>query len=811
MLKRIASPFAGDSLHGWWLWAIVILLAPFAFWGGLTLPITPLREPHLDSAAALSRAIAFGEGLGIGVRDWTPAVHASIASDRALLARSEAWRKLPAGRRDLAPLSTIRVMLIAPGKQQWLAVWMRPGGAIYGFDTSPELLRLGPMPLESESRGMALAEARRAFPGIDWGVPELETAVVEGAHGARRYLWRTAVLPGLESTLTVEVHCDRITERTIRVRTAPGELPIHESPANGIFNLFSALLLVSAVIYAIYRYSRRALEREISWTRSALIVSAHLLFGLAIVLADPYFGGAGLTPERLVSPFAILITVSIVLAFTLEGIAGALIYGAGEGEIRESYPGKITSFDALFTGYLHARSIGRSLVVGAAAGGWAFLAVRLIQFGAGYSDIHDRTLNLPYGRAAWFMVLVSEPVTAFFATCLCLLLPLLYLSRHLGRSALRRTLAILFCFLGTISTGYRVSFDEPVTLGIAVVIAALALLTFGYCDFLAAVVGLWWFLAFFESNGIVEVVKSWSSYAHVTYSLAALSAIYGLWATYYGRQVSDAEVQPQHARRLEERLQLEQEVSAAREAQIRLLPDSLPEIPGIGVAASCHPAREVGGDFYDFFRLARGRHGIFVADGSAGGLASALTIGLAKGFLSYAAERDWPPAQALKRLAPVLTQAIASTKHRFSLCYAVLDPAAGEIRIARLGLYPRLFHFNQLRRANGESMIEELHPPPDSASGLRLKLSAGDLILCCTDGLATRLESQLGCSFKAWLAQLEGESSKTAERFHEDLLRTVNATAADLDDDITAVVIEMKVALLQELSGAAATALQGAA
>ena len=796
MLKRFAAPFAGGSLRGWWLWAFIIFLAPFAYWAGLQVRVPQLREPHLDSPQALGRAIAFGETLGIRVRDWNPAVHAALGAGHSILARDPVWRGLAASRRNLAPITTIRVVLIDPEKRHWFAVWLRPDGAIHAYDTSPDLMKLGANPPEAESRAMALGEARRAFPGVSWGEPELETAAVEGTHGVRRYLWRNAVFPGVESKLTVETHGDRITERTMRVLVNQGELPVHESRLNGLFSFLSALTLLAGGIYAVYRFSRRALEREISWTRSALIVSALTLLGLAMVLVDPSSGTGGLSPERMLSPFSNIFLLVTVLNFMLQGIAAALIYGAGEGEIRESYPGKITSFDALFSGYLHAQSVGRSLVVGAAAGGWAFLAVRLMPLLAGYSELRERSLGLPYGRFPWFSAFVSEPVAAFFTACFCLLLPLLYISRHLGQSALRRAVPILFCLLGTVVSGYQVNVDQPASIGIAVVIAALVLTTFWYGGFLAAIIGLWWFFAFFENHAIAEVVTTWSANARPTYALAALSAAYGWWATYYGREVTDAEVRPQHAHRLQERLQLEQEVSAAREAQKRLLPDALPDIPGVGLAASCHPAREVGGDFYDFYPLSRGRHGIFVADGSSGGLASALTIGLAKGFLSYAAQRDWPPAQALARLQPVLTQAISSTHHHFSLCYAVLDPAMGEIRIARLGRYPRLFHFHQNRRT-----IQEILPPDGALSELRVTLHSGDLVLLCTDGLATRLEARMGCAIDAWLGQVENESSKTAERFHEDLLRTVNATGSDLADDITAVVIEMKVAQLQALPG----------
>jgi len=803
MLKRFCAPFAGPGMRAWALWGALILLAPLAYWGGLALPVPQLREPHIDSVESVRRAAAFGDSLGLQVRSWKPAIHATLGADHARMARHSIWTNLPVERRNLAPLTTIRVILYAPDGQHWLAVWLRPNGAVHGFDTSPELLKLGPIPPESESRARAIDEAHRAFPGTDWGEPELETAAVEGSHGARRYLWHTTILPGLESSLIVEVHCDRITERMVRVRVNQAELPVKENPATNVYLMLSIGILAVGVMYAVYRFARRALEHEISWSRSAVIVGAMSLFGVLILIADPNFGAAGLPPERLNGPYSTVIRVSVCLTFMLQGIFIALIYGAGEGEMRESYAGKITSFDALFSGYLRAKNLGRSLVVGAAAGGWAFLAVRLMQFAAGYSKLGERSLNFPFGSATWVIVLVNEPVAAFLTACLCLLLPLLYLNRHFGRSGKRRALAIGFCLVATMASGYPINFDEPSTIGFATTLAALVLLTFWYGDFLASIVGLWWFFAFVENHAVSEVVASWSTNAHRTYALAALSAAYGLWATFRGREVADAEVRPVHAHRLEERLQLQQEVSAAREAQIRLLPETLPSIQGVGLAASCHPAREVGGDFYDFFPLSRQRYGVFVADGSSGGLASALTIGLAKGFLAYAAQRDWPPAQALDRLAPVLTQAISSTHHHFSLCYAVLDPLAGELRIARLGSNPRLFHFNQRRRAAGAGLIEEVRPPAESEAEIRVALSPGDLMLFCTDGLASRLEARLGCTFDEWLYRLDGESSKTAERFHEDLLRTVNAAGTDLLDDITAVVIEMKVPLLQMRQGAA--------
>ena len=797
MLRRLLLPFARESPYAW-VWLLVLGLAPLAYWTALRLPVAQVREPHIRSAEALKRAINFGKTLGLRVEDWRAAIQPMLGAEHALLAGTDSWKNLPPARRSLAPITTIRVVLISPDKRHWFAVWLRPDGAIHGYDTSPGLMALGPVHPEAGSRLMAMQEAARAFPEQQWGEPEVETGAVQGSSGARRYLWRTPVLPGVESTLTVEVQGDRVTERTVKVKVNRGELPVRSSRFNSIFNSLSGLALAVGVLYAVYRFSRRALEREISWTRSGILVGLSTVLALTIVAADSLAGTGPLSPERFLTPFAMLFPLILVLGFTLQGIVLALVYGAGEGEIRESYPGKITSLDAIFTGYVTSANVGRSLVIGAATGGWAFLAVRLARFAAGQTELRENVLAMAYGGSPWLGTIISDAVTALFLACLCLMLPLLYLSRHLGRNALRRGLAIVFCFLVSVASGARIDFDEPASIAMPVVISALALATFWYGDFLAAVVGLWWFFAFVQNQEIAQVVADWAPNANRTYGLGLLSLMLGVVMLYRGRRLSDEEVRPQHARRIQERLQLEQEVLAAREAQVRLLPEVLPQVPGFALAASCHPAREVGGDFYDFYQLSRERCGILVADGSSGGLASALTIGLAKGFLSYAAQRDWAPGVALQRLQPVLTQAISSTSHRFSLCYAVLHPAIGEIRVARIGSHPRVFHCSQQRRAAGSNLVREVEA---DIGEVRVALSPGDLLLFCTDGLTSRLESRLGCKLDDWLDQLNNESSKTAELFHSDLMQSVNATAGDLQDDLTAVVIEMQVPHLEAGAG----------
>src|SRR5207248_10259744 len=114
-----------------------------------------------------------------------------------------------------------------------------------------------------------------------------------------------------------------------------------------------------------------------------------------------------------------------------------------------------------------------------------------------------------------------------------------------------------------------------------------------------------------------------------------------------GREYRDEEVRPLYARHIAERQLLEAEMAAAREAQLHLLPKSVPNIAGLSISAACIPARIVGGDFYDFFPLANNRLGVFIAEGSNRGVGSALNIALAKGFLMHTVRRNLSPHEVL--------------------------------------------------------------------------------------------------------------------------------------------------------------------
>jgi len=85
-----------------------------------------------------------------------------------------------------------------------------------------------------------------------------------------------------------------------------------------------------------------------------------------------------------------------------------------------------------------------------------------------------------------------------------------------------------------------------------------------------------------------------------------------------------------------ERERLSQELEIARQLQLRLLPGTNPEIPGYIIQGFCLPAKEVGGDYYDFIELADNKIGIVIADVSGKGLPAAIYMTFTKGiFISF--------------------------------------------------------------------------------------------------------------------------------------------------------------------------------
>ena len=151
------------------------------------------------------------------------------------------------------------------------------------------------------------------------------------------------------------------------------------------------------------------------------------------------------------------------------------------------------------------------------------------------------------------------------------------------------------------------------------------------------------------------------------------------------------------------RQSIEQELRMARTIQQALLPQSLPQLEGWQFTPYYQPAREVGGDFYDFHPLSEDRLGVVVGDATGHGVPAALVMSTTCGMLQVAAQAlaSSSPREVLERVNETLTTRIPPSM--FVTCfYAILDPESASLSYANAGhdlpyLHRRSGHAEELR------------------------------------------------------------------------------------------------------------------
>ena len=137
-----------------------------------------------------------------------------------------------------------------------------------------------------------------------------------------------------------------------------------------------------------------------------------------------------------------------------------------------------------------------------------------------------------------------------------------------------------------------------------------------------------------------------------------------------------------------ERERVDQELRVARRIQQANLPKEVPEVEGWQITPYYQPAREVGGDFYDFHLLSEGRLGLVVGDATGKGVPAALVMSTTCGMLQAVSEASdsssSSPGEVLKRVNEALTVRIPP--NMFVTCfYAILEPENATLRYANAG------------------------------------------------------------------------------------------------------------------------------
>jgi sigma-B regulation protein RsbU (phosphoserine phosphatase) len=192
------------------------------------------------------------------------------------------------------------------------------------------------------------------------------------------------------------------------------------------------------------------------------------------------------------------------------------------------------------------------------------------------------------------------------------------------------------------------------------------------------------------------------------------------------------------AREMAQRERLNRELEIAREVQEDLFPQRLPAAPGLDYSGQCRPAREVGGDYYDFLELPGGRLGIAIGDVSGKGVGAALMMASLEASLRALAPVVQDTADLMGRVNNLVFQASSANRYA-TLFYAEYDPATRCLVYVNAGHNPPVVlrryggAWQVLRLETGGSVVGLL--PQRYQRGV-FSHETGDLAVLFTDGVS---------------------------------------------------------------------------
>src|SRR5258706_1415073 len=201
-----------------------------------------------------------------------------------------------------------------------------------------------------------------------------------------------------------------------------------------------------------------------------------------------------------------------------------------------------------------------------------------------------------------------------------------------------------------------------------------------------------------------------------------------------------------------EKKRLEEELRIAHEIQMSLLPQGPLVMPGLSVNALCVPAREVGGDYYDFFPLDDDRVGMLVADVSGKGTSAALYMAELKGLMLSLSQIHSSPRELLISANRIIS-AHLDARSFITMTYAIVDRRRGVMTYARAGHTP-LIH---VPGPGASSRSARILAPDGLVMGLKIddagpmferlleeetiSLREGDVFVLFTDGISEAMNS----------------------------------------------------------------------
>jgi len=484
---------------------------------------------------------------------------------------------------------------------------------------------------------------------------------------------------------------------------------------------------------------------------------------------------------------------TLVLAAAFIAFPGCMAVMGGYPAARRRFPRQLVSLEELLLrGRITSRSVGAALVTGIAAGGWIAVVPHLIRatglFGKyRVDDAFDDPLFLSGAlplelHGSVIVVLISVFLLGSFVRD--------KLPGAVG-SAIALVLAVIILSDDNV--------DSVVAALLAAVLVALLLDQLfrraGLLTLIAAAASSAW--AINAASRLVQPAPSIHAAGWIVVIIGIAVATAALAIAWWGSVKPYLPWEPRPARAERERIQAEFDV--ARQAQEQMLPATPPELPGTSIASFCRPARQVGGDLYDFVAMSNGSVGIAVADVSGKGVPAALVMTITKGLLLAASDGRSDPLETLADVNAGI-HSLGNRSVFVTMLFGVFDPVARTFQFVRAGHTPLVW-----RKATGE--VVTLSPrgigigmtSPRAFATLcerqTITTAPGDFLILYSDGVNEAMNEhreEFGDERLLNIVRDQITDATTAEEARAILVKAVDdfRGIAPAHDDVTLVVLK---------------------
>lgn len=262
-----------------------------------------------------------------------------------------------------------------------------------------------------------------------------------------------------------------------------------------------------------------------------------------------------------------------------------------------------------------------------------------------------------------------------------------------------------------------------------------------------------------------------------------------------------ASVAIENSRLLEQSIEkerLEKELDVAREIQRKILPADVPDYPNLEIASVFIPAFEVGGDYYDFFRISETKLGFVIADVSGKGISAAFIMAEVKGIFESLSKTIEKPKEILIKANEILKETLDS-KTFVSAAYGYFDFNEKKLIFARAGHCPlfliRDMNSKQIRPSGLGLGLSSKEYFEQTLEEFSVDLLRNDTIVLYTDGVTDAKNEQMeDFGDKYFLNVLQDNASLSAQELSNKIIReiTVFSSQHNQYDDITLVIFKWK-------------------